>query len=62
MPVFVAGATGVTGQYLGPGLITGGRGARNAKARRELGWTPTYPSWRDRFPVRAEAFTSGKAA
>ncbi|HEX6231408.1 MAG TPA: NAD(P)-dependent oxidoreductase [Actinomycetota bacterium] len=25
------------------------RGASNAKARRELGWTPRYPSWRDGF-------------
>jgi nucleoside-diphosphate-sugar epimerase len=26
------------------------RGASNAKARRELGWTPTYPSWRQGLP------------
>jgi 2-alkyl-3-oxoalkanoate reductase len=25
------------------------RGARNAKARRELGWRPRYPSWREGF-------------
>jgi nucleoside-diphosphate-sugar epimerase len=25
------------------------RGASNAKARRELGWTPRYPSWREGF-------------
>lgn len=25
------------------------RGASNAKARRELGWTPTHPSWREGF-------------
>jgi 2-alkyl-3-oxoalkanoate reductase len=25
------------------------RGASNAKAKRELGWTPLYPSWRDGF-------------
>jgi hypothetical protein len=30
-----------------------GRGASNAKAKRELGWTLRYPSRRDRF---AEAF------
>jgi len=37
---------------LGPGgftLMTGIRGASNAKARRELGWTPAHPSWRDGF-------------
>jgi nucleoside-diphosphate-sugar epimerase len=26
-----------------------GRGASNAKAKRELGWTPRYPSWRQGF-------------
>jgi 2-alkyl-3-oxoalkanoate reductase len=29
------------------------RGSSNAKARRELGWTPGYSSWRDGFPVWA---------
>ena len=24
-------------------------GASNAKAKRELGWTPSRPSWRDGF-------------
>jgi 2-alkyl-3-oxoalkanoate reductase len=27
------------------------RGASNAKAKRELGWTPVYPSWRQGFPA-----------
>ena len=36
--------------------MTQGRGASNAKARRELSWTPAYPSWRDGFPVWAQAF------
>lgn len=27
----------------------GARGASNAKARRQLGWCPQYPSWRDSF-------------
>jgi nucleoside-diphosphate-sugar epimerase len=27
------------------------RGASNAKAREELGWTPRYPSWREGFKV-----------
>jgi nucleoside-diphosphate-sugar epimerase len=28
------------------GMLTGGEGASNAKAKRELGWTPAHPSWR----------------
>jgi nucleoside-diphosphate-sugar epimerase len=31
------------------GMALGMRGASNAKARRELGWTPRYPSWRQGF-------------
>ena len=34
---------------LGPAfytMMTDLRGAKNAKAKRELGWTPMYPSWR----------------
>ena len=50
MRVFVAGATGVIGRCLVPGLAAAGHG------------TPAHPSWRDGFPVRAEAFKSGKAA
>jgi nucleoside-diphosphate-sugar epimerase len=30
-------------------LATEARGASNAKAKRELGWTPRYPSWREGF-------------
>jgi nucleoside-diphosphate-sugar epimerase len=30
-------------------MMTEGRGASNAKARRELGWTPAYRSWRQGF-------------
>jgi 2-alkyl-3-oxoalkanoate reductase len=35
--------------------MTDTRGSSNAKAKRELGWTPGYPSWRKGFPewVRA---------
>ena len=38
-----------------PGVVMGteARGASNAKAKRELGWTPRYPSWRQGF---AEAY------
>jgi nucleoside-diphosphate-sugar epimerase len=30
-------------------MMTEGRGASNAKAKRELGWQPYWPSWRDGF-------------
>jgi nucleoside-diphosphate-sugar epimerase len=29
--------------------VTEQRGAANAKAKRELGWSPRYPSWRAGF-------------
>jgi nucleoside-diphosphate-sugar epimerase len=32
-------------------MSTEARGASNAKAKRELGWTPGYPSWRKGFPA-----------
>jgi len=35
-------------------MMTEVRGASNEKAKRELGWTPAYPSWRDGFPIWAE--------
>jgi nucleoside-diphosphate-sugar epimerase len=37
----------------GEGMVsmTEGRGASNAKAKRELGWTLRYPSWRQGFPA-----------
>ncbi len=31
------------------GMATNQRGASNAKAKRELGWQPRYPSWRQGF-------------
>ena len=30
-------------------MMTEGRGSSNAKAKRELGWEPIWPSWRDGF-------------
>jgi nucleoside-diphosphate-sugar epimerase len=30
-------------------MMTDGRGASNAKAKRELGWRPAHPSWREGF-------------
>jgi 2-alkyl-3-oxoalkanoate reductase len=32
-------------------MATEARGASNAKAKRELGWTLRYPSWREGFPA-----------
>jgi nucleoside-diphosphate-sugar epimerase len=32
-------------------MCTESRGASNAKAKRELGWTPAYASWRQGFPA-----------
>lgn len=32
-------------------MSTEARGASNAKAKRDLGWTPRYPSWRQGFPA-----------
>jgi nucleoside-diphosphate-sugar epimerase len=34
------------------------RGASNAKAKRELGWTPRYRSWREGFPAVYSALRS----
>ena len=53
----LAGETGAV-------MMTELRGASNAKAKRELGWTPAHASWRDGFrelgaQARAE---SGAAA
>ena len=47
----VAGEAGVA-------LMTEIRGASNAKAKRELGWTLRYPSWRQGFPA---AYSPGGA-
>jgi len=30
-------------------MMTEVRGSSNAKAKRELGWQPRYPSWRQGF-------------
>jgi nucleoside-diphosphate-sugar epimerase len=34
-------------------MMTESRGASNAKAKAELGWKPSYPSWREGFTARA---------
>lgn len=33
----------------GVALMTSVRGSSNAKAKRELGWTPSYATWREGF-------------
>ena len=43
-------------------MMTESRGSSNAKAKRELHWTPRYPSWRDGFPGWAAADASKGAA
>jgi nucleoside-diphosphate-sugar epimerase len=58
MKILLAGATGAIGRQLVPRLLAGeaaavlmteARGASNAKAKRELGWQPRHPSWRQGF-------------
>jgi nucleoside-diphosphate-sugar epimerase len=34
---------------MGMVMMTTARGMSNAKAKRELGWTPAYPTWREGF-------------
>jgi 2-alkyl-3-oxoalkanoate reductase len=43
-------------------MMTESRGSSNAKAKRELGWTPRYPSWRDGFPGWAASAGAQKGA
>jgi nucleoside-diphosphate-sugar epimerase len=41
-------------------MSTEARGASNARAKRELGWTPRYPSWRKGFPAVYSALGGGE--
>jgi NAD dependent epimerase/dehydratase family len=43
----------LAGLFMGESLpmMTESRGASNVKARRELGWTLRYPTWRQGFPA-----------
>ncbi len=43
-------------------LMLSARGMSNAKAKRELAWTPAYPSWRDGFRDLAAALGDRSAA
>jgi hypothetical protein len=38
------------------------RGASNAKAKRELGWRPAHPSWREGFAAVHPSWRDGSAA
>ena len=51
----VAGEAGVV-------LMTESRGASNAKAKRELGWTLRHPSWREGFRAAYSATAEAMAA
>jgi 2-alkyl-3-oxoalkanoate reductase len=42
-------------------MMTEIRGASNAKAKRELGWAPAYPSWREGFPAALRGGTRAAA-
>ena len=43
-------------------MMTESRGASNAKAKRELGWRPAYPSWRTGFRVGLGSSEATRAA
>jgi nucleoside-diphosphate-sugar epimerase len=43
-------------------MMTEVRGASNAKAKRELGWQPAHPSWRQGFVESASAVSEGALA
>ena len=43
-------------------MMTEGRGASNAKAKRVLGWQPQFPSWREGFRRGLGSVASPKAA
>ena len=46
IPLWLAGLVAGGGMVM---MSNGSRGASNAKAKRELGWAPRYPSWRQGF-------------
>ncbi len=44
-------------------MMTQIRGCSNAKAKRELGWQPVWPSWRDGFRYGlTQAYPASQAA
>jgi len=48
VPLWLAGLIAGRGAVM---MAVGSRGASNAKAKRDLGWTLRYPSWRQGFPA-----------
>ena len=50
-----------TGEF-GVLMMTEARGASNAKAKRELGWRPAHPSWREGFATARPSWRQGSAA
>jgi nucleoside-diphosphate-sugar epimerase len=46
---------------VGVSMMTQIRGVDNAKAKRELGWTPAHPSWRDGVAELARGATPARA-
>jgi nucleoside-diphosphate-sugar epimerase len=48
VPLWLAGLIAGKGAVM---MAVGSRGASNAKAKRDLGWTLRYPSWRQGFPA-----------
>jgi uncharacterized protein YbjT (DUF2867 family) len=74
MRVLVAGASGAVGRRLVPELVARGHhvvgtsrtpenAARlRAKAKRELGWTLRYPSWREGFRAAYSTTAETRAA
>lgn len=45
----------------GVAMMTEMRGSSNEKAKRELGWRPTYPSWREGFSAELAGHAAGGA-
>jgi len=43
-------------------MMTDARGASNAKAKRELGWSPAHPSWRQGFAAVSEETTQQRTS
>ena len=43
-------------------LMTRARGSVNEKAKRELGWAPSYASWRDGFRDWAKTAEQARAS
>jgi len=59
VPIWLAGLIAGKGMVM---MAVGSRGASNAKAKRELGWTLRYPSWRQGFTAaysQADSVSAG---